>query len=85
MSVTATCGHILTEEEGLGTTIPIKDFTKEGDPAVSYPTLCNKCLRYYRSERMELPTEESRQEWLNSKSSIADYSKVVLNSPIPKK
>ncbi len=66
MSVIATCGHKLTEEEGLGTTIPIKDYCKDGSKAIGYPTLCNKCLKWHRKKKLELKTDNEQERWLNA-------------------
>ncbi len=57
MSVIATCGHELTEKEG---------FTKEGSRAIDHPTLCDKCVLYYRKQKRELKTKKSQVEWLNN-------------------
>lgn len=54
MSVIATCGHELTEEEGLGIMIAIPDTTREGDKCTSYPVVCNKCLEWYKKNVPEL-------------------------------
>jgi hypothetical protein len=66
MSIIATCGHILTEEEGLGITIAVKDYCKDGSKAIGYPTLCNKCLKWYRKKKLELKTEAEQERWLNA-------------------
>ncbi len=65
MSVIATCGHTLTEKEGLGVTIAIKDHCKDGSQAISYPTLCNKCLKWYKKKNLELKTKQEQEDWLN--------------------
>jgi hypothetical protein len=64
MSVTATCGHTLTEEEHLGTTISVKDYSRDGSKAIGHPTLCNKCLKWYEKSDLYLRTEEERLTWL---------------------
>ena len=66
MSIIASCGHLLTKEEGLGTTIAVKDYCRDGDKAIAYPTLCNKCLKWYRKKKLELKTEEEQKCWINS-------------------
>ena len=66
MSVIAACGHKLTETEGLGITIPVKDYCKDGSKAIGYPTLCNKCLKWYRKKKLELKTEPEQKRWLNA-------------------
>jgi hypothetical protein len=54
MSIIATCGHELTAEEGLGTTIAVKSYCKDGSKAIGYPTLCAECLKWYRENKLEL-------------------------------
>jgi hypothetical protein len=65
MTVIATCGHTLTKEEALGTTIAVKDRDKKGRHCVSYPTVCNKCLEWYKKKRLIL-TEKAQKKWLNT-------------------
>ncbi len=77
MSVIATCGHTLTEEEELGTTIAVKSYCKDGSKAIDYPTVCNKCLKWYRKKRFELRTEEQRERWLGSSLPIVTKPKLV--------
>ena len=67
MSVTASCGHILTEEEGLGTSIYIKEVDRYGERVACYTTLCNSCLDFYRKEGLELKTEEEIHSWIGLK------------------
>lgn len=67
MGVIATCGCRLEDNEGLGTTIAVKDYCKDGSRCVAYPTLCNKCLKWYRSKNLELKTEKDRERWLKGK------------------
>lgn len=67
MSIIATCGHELTEHEGLGTTIAIKDYSRDGSRAISYPTLCDKCLKWYRKKKLELKTKQEQRKWFNAK------------------
>ena len=66
MSITATCGHTLTDSEGLGTSIAIKDRCKDGSKAIGYLTLCDKCLEWYRKSKLELKTEKECERWLNA-------------------
>lgn len=51
MSIIASCGHQLTDEEGLGKTINIKD--NEG---IISTTVCNKCFKLYESKKMIVVT-----------------------------
>lgn len=64
MSVKATCGHILTEEEHLGTTISVKDYSRDGSKAIGHPTLCNKCLKFYMESDLYLKTDEECLAWI---------------------
>lgn len=64
MSVTATCGCVLTDEEGFGISIHIKGQCKDGSKSVDYVTLCNKCLKWYRAKGLELKTKKERDKWL---------------------
>ena len=63
MSVTASCGHELTEEEGLGTSIWVKGMDRQGK-CIYYTTLCNKCLEQHRKEGLELKTQKERNDYL---------------------
>jgi hypothetical protein len=63
MPVIATCGHELTEKEGLGITVAIKEFDKFGDKIVSYPTLCAKCLKKYKKRKLILNSQEEIENW----------------------
>lgn len=65
MSVIGTCGHEFTEAEGLGTTIAIKDCDRKGQTAISYPTICNKCLEWYREKNLILNNKAEEDAWWN--------------------
>ena len=54
MSIIASCGHTLTEEEGMGTMIKIPEVTRDGTQCTSYPVVCNKCLKWYKENVPEL-------------------------------
>ena len=48
MSVTASCGHTLAEDEsegpdGLGWRLAVRDYSREGGPAVRYGSYCTAC------------------------------------------
>lgn len=48
MSVTASCGHTLAEDEsegpdGLGWRLAVRDYSREGAPAVRYGSYCTAC------------------------------------------
>ena len=63
-SVIASCGHELTEDEGLGATVATRGWTRECTRAVDYQTLCAKCLEWYR-ENNALLTPEQAEQWLS--------------------
>lgn len=67
MSVTASCGHELTEEENMGTSIYIKDFDRSGKKAICYTTLCDRCVILYRMRGLELKTKKEQDNWLGLK------------------
>jgi hypothetical protein len=67
MTVIASCGDELTEEEGLGRSFYVKDYAKDGSKCVSYRVLCTKCITYYQDTGLILDTEEHEEAWLGSK------------------
>lgn len=66
MSVTATCGHELTDEEGMGFMIAIKDYSRDGSRAISYPSLCTKCFKRCAKSDELLANKTEEEEWLNN-------------------
>ena len=58
-----TCRHEIEEEK----TIAIKDFSKDGSRVVAYVTLCNKCLKLYSDNNLELKTKQEQRCWLYGK------------------
>jgi hypothetical protein len=64
MTIIATCGHTLTNEEGLGTTIAVKGY-ENGEHIISYPTVCDKCLKWYEKRHLILKTKKQQKQWLN--------------------
>lgn len=70
MSIIGTCGHTFSDNEGgdgFGTTIPVKDHTKDGSRAIGYPTVCDKCLEWYKKKKLVLETKEEQEKWLKGK------------------
>lgn len=67
MSIIASCGHELTEEENMGNTICVRDFDRSGKKVVCYTTLCSKCLSLYREKGLELKSEQEKNNWLGFK------------------
>ena len=56
-----TCGCLVP----IGTpAVYIKDRSRVGERAISYPVLCSHCLAFYRSHRLVLDTEAEREAWL---------------------
>jgi len=45
MSVIASCGHELSEQEGMGVTIAVKSYCKDGSKAIGY-RLCKHIKTY---------------------------------------
>ncbi len=82
MSVIATCGHKLTEQEGLGTTISVKDTDREGNKSISHITVCDKCYDVYKVTNQILYTEEQEDVYLycTSHPYPADLD-IVSNKP----
>lgn len=67
MSVIASCGHELTEEEKMGTSIYIKEVDRYGERVACYTTLCNDCIGFYRNKGYELKTNEEINTWIGLK------------------
>lgn len=61
--ITATCGHILTEEEDIGYPVAVKSFAGDWSRSVDYMTVCAKCLEWWHTTDavLEPGTED---EWL---------------------
>ena len=69
MTITATCGHILKENEGkdgMGFDIMVKDYS-DGIGGMAYIVVCEECLRWYKKHHMILKTEKSQQKWMAKK------------------
>lgn len=65
-TITATCGHVLTEAEGVGKAIAIGDYNRECERVVCHMTVCNKCFDWYQRKRLIL-TEKEQERYLNGK------------------
>lgn len=65
MTIIASCGHTLTEVEGLGVTCSKKDYTREGNRAVRYGAYCFACYKELVSSDEVLLTQEAEEEWMN--------------------
>ncbi len=64
MSITASCGHELTKEEGLGITVAIKSHSKDCNRSVEFTTLCNNCLILHKNQKLILKTKQDQHKWL---------------------
>lgn len=67
MTVVASCGHTLSEEEGLGITVFTKGYCKEGKKTIDYKSLCIKCFKYYSENNLVLNTDNEKNTWVNGK------------------
>ncbi len=65
--ITASCGHQLTDSEGLGEMMATKDNCKDGSRAVSHRVLCTGCLKWYKENGLELKTKKEQNDYLNFK------------------
>ncbi len=67
MSVTASCGHVLTEEEGLGTKMALKGTCKDGSKCIDLRTVCDKCANEYRKDGRELLNDAEVEHWYKTR------------------
>ena len=68
MTIKATCGHTLTEVEGLGVTCTRKGTDREGEKCLRHETLCFRCYREAVQRDEVLLTAEAETAWLESES-----------------
>jgi len=68
MTIKATCGHTLTEVEGLGVTCTRKGTNRRGEKCLRHETLCFRCYREAVQRDEVLLTEEAETAWLESES-----------------
>ena len=64
MTVIATCGHCLTEDEGMGQLLALADYDKFGTKSVSYVAYCNLCANEAYTSGSVLLSDEEINEWL---------------------
>lgn len=68
MSITATCGHELTDAdgpEGMGWNLALAEYARDNTPAVSHVTYCTACRDAALAETGRvLATEEAQAKWL---------------------
>lgn len=71
MSIEASCGHELTEAEGMGNNIALKRIAKDGKRVVEHSVVCNYCYNRYKSQTtLVLYTKRAQQNWLSGKLKI---------------
>lgn len=65
--VTGSCGHALTgqEAEGFNNYISIMDHDRDGNPSVSYKTVCDPCKQRYKENGLLLNGQEQVNSYLN--------------------
>lgn len=74
MSVRASCGHVLSEEEdegphGMGWTIAVRAYSREATPAVNYGTYCTACRDKALAEPDYLLVDEAAEfAWLRGET-----------------
>lgn len=70
MTIIASCGHILTDQEGCGISVAYKDEycdAEEGfKPCTVHAIFCNKCEREWRDKGLLFKDEAEASEWLSS-------------------
>jgi hypothetical protein len=64
VSITASCGHTLPPEEGLGVIVVVKDHDREGNRAVRSGSYCLKCRTTVLATEEVLHTWEMENAWL---------------------
>lgn len=65
MTVIASCGHRLTEDEGLGQLLAIASYNREGRHSIEYVAYCTMCANEAYNQGSVLLTEEEMTAWLN--------------------
>lgn len=67
MTIIASCGHVLEDhdgEDGMGTPIAIKSWSRENTEQVCYLNVCNKCIQRYRDEGVLLENQAAINAYL---------------------
>ena len=64
MTIIASCGHKVEDIDDLHN-VAIKDYARNFSKAVSYMSICQKCLEFYKKENLLLNTEKEELEWLS--------------------
>jgi len=66
--IRAACGCWLSEEEGHGINVSIKEYSKEGYKAVAYMNCCKKCYKKYKKRGIILKSEEEEIKWMKNEA-----------------
>ena len=61
--IIASCGHELTEDEGFGNHISIVDWDRENKRCICHLTVCDVCMKWYKSKHLILTQEEIDHFW----------------------
>jgi hypothetical protein len=65
MTVIASCGHRLTEDEDLGQMLAIASYNRENRHSIEYVAYCNMCANEAYKQGSVLLTDEEMTAWLN--------------------
>lgn len=63
-SIIASCGHELTEAEGMGTRMSFAEYDGEGSRCVTTGRYCYKCASVRRQWLVFVEDEEQGREWI---------------------
>ena len=64
MTVVASCGHTLTEEEGLGINCSLKSVDREFNRSIDYVSYCKQCYAEAVAKDAVLENTEDEYLWL---------------------
>lgn len=66
--VTASCGHQLTESEGMGIDVCTGGYDRtENTPVLIYSVVCTSCYSEYKKKGQLLDTKSKQNNWINKK------------------
>lgn len=86
MSIQASCGHILSENDGpdgMGHSIAIKSESRECRPAVAYPTVCTPCLARYRAQDLILTSDADEFAWMSETTAPPTKAPCMTSNTTP--
>lgn len=63
----ATCGHEINGAWLQQGAVCVKEYSREGNKAISYRVLCPDCLANYEKAKLVLKTEGEKNRWLGLK------------------